>query len=104
MYNVGLGDCIYVRIPADSPATNDFHILIDCGSLGEKALLENALKHLETKMLPSVGNTGKKRLDLLVATHPHKDHIIGFDPDAFKNIQIGQCLVKPDYEQESSTG
>ncbi|MBP6812003.1 MAG: hypothetical protein KA138_10815 [Saprospiraceae bacterium] len=95
LYNVGLGDCIYVRIPADSPATNDFHILIDCGSLGEKVLLENALKDLETKMLPSVGNTGKKRLDLLVATHPHKDHIIGFDPDAFKNIQIGQVWLSP---------
>ncbi len=95
LYNVGLGDCIYVRIPADAPASKDFHILIDCGTLGEKTLIENAIKHLETKMLPAVGNNGKKRLDLLVATHPHKDHIIGFDPDNFKNIEIGNIWLSP---------
>ncbi len=32
--------------------------------------------------------TGKQRLDLLVATHRHEDHIKGFDPEWFKNIQV----------------
>jgi hypothetical protein len=32
-YNVELGDCIYCRIP-DSSRDDDFHMLIDCGSLG----------------------------------------------------------------------
>ena len=36
-YNVGCGDCIYVRIP---DAKDGFHILIDCGKKGGAELLE----------------------------------------------------------------
>ena len=45
-YNVGCGDCIYVRIP---DGEDGFHILIDCGSkesanTGDQ---RGAIKHLE---------------------------------------------------------
>ncbi|MFN0214000.1 MAG: metallohydrolase [Saprospiraceae bacterium] len=95
LYNVGLGDCIYVRIPAESPAKPDFHILIDCGTLGETQLVSKAIKDLETNMLPLNENSGKRRLDLLVATHPHKDHIIGFDPGTFAKIEIANIWLSP---------
>ena len=39
-YNVGCGDCIYVRIPNDK---DGFHILIDCGKKGDAELLEKAV-------------------------------------------------------------
>ena len=29
IYNVGLGDCIYLRVPDEN---DDVHILIDCGN------------------------------------------------------------------------
>jgi hypothetical protein len=109
-YNVEVGDCVYVRIPnarkLDDGSLDDFHILIDCGTKGDISLLKNTVAHLEDQ-LPKADVTGNKRLDLLVVTHEHQDHIKGFDPDFFKNIRIG-CLwmsaaMDPEHPQAKST-
>jgi beta-lactamase superfamily II metal-dependent hydrolase len=70
-YRVGFGDCILLRVPDQGVMR---HILIDCGNLwGEKvAPLKDALANV----LEVVGDN---RVDLLVATHEHWDHIKGFE-------------------------
>src|SRR5687767_7000706 len=88
-YNVEVGDCIYCRIPKGRKVggqVSDFHMLIDCGSVGPSSNLDAAVTNLKT-MLPDAG-AGKRRLDLLVVTHEHKDHIAGFDPELFDDIRI----------------
>jgi beta-lactamase superfamily II metal-dependent hydrolase len=84
VYNVGLGDCIYVRVP---DGTVDRHILIDCGNkFGTEAALKAAVDDLKTQ-LPEKG------LDLLVVTHSHEDHVRGFDPKWFSDIKIGRIWL-----------
>ena len=37
LFDVGLGDCVYCRIPKAHKDGRDFHILIDCGTLSGAA-------------------------------------------------------------------
>ena len=107
-YNVEVGDCLYCRIPKARKVgsqIDDFHMLVDCGSVGGLGHLEAAVANLET-MLPDAGG-GKKRLDLLVVTHEHLDHMAGFSKDFFKDIAIGNIwmntAMNPDHPQAELT-
>jgi phosphoribosyl 1,2-cyclic phosphodiesterase len=75
LFDVGLGDCIYCRIPGAHKEGRDFHMLIDCGTLSSTSKLAYAIDKLKP-LLPEI--SGKRRIDLLVVTHEHKDHMTGF--------------------------
>jgi len=94
MYNVGLGDCIYLLIP---DAGREVHVLIDCGNKpGRLTVLKQCIQDLKTK-LPDDG-LGGKRLDLLVVTHPHEDHHTGFEEDIFQGIKIDRIWLGPAFD------
>ena len=48
LFDVGLGDCIYCRIPKAHKDGRDFHILIDCGTLSSTDYLSAAIDESET--------------------------------------------------------
>lgn len=72
--DVGQGDSIFIRTP------DNINVLIDAG---EQEAGPTVVKHLR--------RLGVKRLDLVVMTHPHSDHIGGM-PAVFKAFKIGGVL------------
>ncbi|HEU4471953.1 MAG TPA: hypothetical protein VFR58_12755 [Flavisolibacter sp.] len=70
MYCHGFGDCfLLIFKTAEEPV---FYMLIDCGMLtGDSDLLKTAIADIK--------ETCGGRLDLVVQTHEHKDHISGFN-------------------------
>ncbi len=70
MYRQGLGDCFLVTFDDGTAAK---HILIDCGTLGATTT-DVRMSDVAHDIASATGG----RLDLLVATHEHKDHVSGF--------------------------
>ena len=70
MYRQGLGDCFLVTFDLGG---NEFHMLIDCGSLGATTTGVTL-----DKVVANVRQVTKDHLHLLVATHEHQDHVCGF--------------------------
>lgn len=85
MYRTGFGDCFLVSFGSSSA----HHALIDFGAHmhGEIGTMDLIMDDLESE-------TGG-RLELIVATHAHRDHISGFGKfaDRFAEFQIGEIWM-----------
>jgi hypothetical protein len=72
-YNVGFGDCYLLSFKY---ARNERHILMDFGST---SLPKGAKKTHMMDIASDIKARTNGKLDAVVATHRHKDHISGFD-------------------------
>ena len=73
--DVGQGDSTLVIIPNDEVA------LIDAGTRGGREKLVSYLK-----------KSNIKKIDYLIGTHPHEDHIGGL-PEVIRNFEIGKVYL-----------
>lgn len=87
MYRQGLGDCFLLTFVI---AGAEKHILIDCGTLGATTT-GNSLK----QVVADIRATTHDHLDLLIATHEHKDHVSGFGTltNEFKAMTIDRVWM-----------
>jgi beta-lactamase superfamily II metal-dependent hydrolase len=85
MYRVGFGDFFLLTVPTgDGPQ----HILIDCGvtpgktKKGDIGTIKDAVAHMAQET--------RKKLALIIVTHRHQDHIIGFSRSAelFQDFKV----------------
>lgn len=90
MYRGILGDCFLLMIgpPGAENVARRSHVLIDCGVL-------QGVEGRKTRMREIVSNIAEVtggRLDLVVVTHEHFDHIAGFQyaEDLFAGMEIGR--------------
>ena len=72
--DVGQGDCIFIRTP-------EKNMLIDCG---ETDMGGTVLNYLDKKHV--------KKLDYVIATHPHSDHI-GCMSEIVENVEVGELIM-----------
>jgi hypothetical protein len=75
MYRQGLGDCFLLTFYTGPDPVN---ILVDCGTLGSSREIQmsDVIENIATAT--KMDGTGKSHLDVLVATHEHRDHVSGF--------------------------
>lgn len=73
--DVGQGDAILVTAP------NDKIMLIDAGNNGDGKIIIDYLRRL-----------GLEKIDVLIGTHPHADHLGGLD-EVIRKFQIGSIYL-----------
>ncbi|MFO0908930.1 MAG: hypothetical protein U0794_11320 [Isosphaeraceae bacterium] len=89
MYRQGLGDCFLLRFPGVND--KDYHVLIDCGVVIGTPNANQIMKEVVADLDRTTGG----RIDLLVGTHEHWDHLSAFDPAAklFEKFDIGEVWL-----------
>lgn len=91
MYNVGFGDAF--RITVESGADR-WTMLVDCGvhAAGEARNLDESVAQIIAD-LPKASPDGRAHVDVIVASHQHRDHIAGFADPAWKNVSVGEVWL-----------
>jgi glyoxylase-like metal-dependent hydrolase (beta-lactamase superfamily II) len=88
-YCQGLGDCHLLRFP--KPEGGDFWMLIDCG-------VHSAVQGGNDTVAAIVADIAKEtdgRLDVVVVTHEHWDHVSGFltAAETFGKLTVGEIWM-----------
>jgi beta-lactamase superfamily II metal-dependent hydrolase len=89
MYNVGFGDAFLVLVP---DGNKQRRILFDCGSI-EAAHGVTMLDVVDRIIQDVTDADGVPRLDVVVATHRHKDHVSGFAQAAWADVEVKEVWM-----------
>ncbi len=87
MYNVGFGDCFLLILPTKHT------ILVDAGfhSNGPGPFSGDALV---TQIIADVtAATGHARIDVVIATHRHQDHVFAFNSTKWNGASVGEVWL-----------
>jgi beta-lactamase superfamily II metal-dependent hydrolase len=87
MYNVGFGDCFLLSLPGKRT------VLVDAGfhSQGKGAFGGNDLVEQIVRDLKAI--SGEARIDVLIATHRHQDHVYAFNSEKWDEVAVGEVWL-----------
>ena len=93
MYNVGFGDCFVLEFPRQEEAP--FRVLVDCGahSAGYPKDGWRPEDAVDAVIADLTENGGEAQLDVVVGTHRHADHVVGFRAAAWKDVRVGEVWL-----------
>lgn len=88
MYNVGFGDCFLLTLPDKRT------ILVDAGfhSQGQGKFSGNDLAKQVVNDAKEISG-GEARVDVVMATHRHQDHVFAFNSDTWNELEIGEVWM-----------
>ena len=87
MYNVGFGDCFLLALPDKRT------MLVDAGfhSQGKGAFGGNDLVDQIVEDVKAI--SGEARIDVVIATHRHQDHVYAFNSDKWDDVEVGEVWL-----------
>jgi hypothetical protein len=91
MYRQGLGDCFLISLPRSDGSDCPYHALIDCGVILGTA--DAGIKM--TEVAENIIAATQCKIDLLLATHEHWDHLSGFvqAKDSFDKVKVHEVWL-----------
>jgi beta-lactamase superfamily II metal-dependent hydrolase len=89
MYNVGFGDAFLVVIPNGQSV---HRVLFDCGSI-EAAPDQTMSDVVDQIISDTMDADGKSRIDVVVCTHRHKDHVSGFANPKWREVKVAEVWM-----------
>jgi len=89
MYNVGFGDAFLLTFPADDRPRR---VLIDCGSHAAGPP-PAGMEAVVAQIIADVTEGGTPHIDVVVATHRHRDHVLGFASGSWAGVRVGQVWM-----------
>ena len=87
MYNVGFGDCFLITLPSKHT------ILVDAGfhSQGKGEFGGNELA--DQVIADVIAIKGEPRIDVVIATHRHQDHVFAFNSEGWDKVEVGEVWL-----------
>lgn len=93
MYRIGHGDCFLIGLAGRNPARPSF-MLIDCGyKPGSTQMIDEADPPTVAEIVADIAAVTGRRLDVLVLTHEHQDHLNGITARNFAGFAIGELWL-----------
>jgi hypothetical protein len=90
MYNVGFGDAFLLVFPGDDRPRR---VLVDCGSHAAgpgPRPIDDVVAQIVSDV---TDDDGTARIDLVVGTHRHRDHVSGFAVSRWDAVEVGEVWM-----------
>jgi beta-lactamase superfamily II metal-dependent hydrolase len=92
MYNVGFGDSFLLLFPA--PDGRRHKVLIDCGVHRSASVNPPPIKDVIAQIIKDVTDKdGVPRIDVVIATHRHQDHVLGFENADWDSVVVQEVWM-----------